>query len=40
MDVQRTSTSLTQLQTDCVVVGIPEAESVEASVAELEHRLA
>ena len=40
MDVQRTSTSLTQLQTDCVVVGIPEAESVEASVAELEHGLA
>ena len=40
MDVQRTSTSLTQLQTDCVVVGVPEAESVEASVAELEHGLA
>ncbi|MGA1208009.1 MAG: M17 family peptidase N-terminal domain-containing protein, partial [Litorivicinaceae bacterium] len=40
MEVQRTSTSLTQLHTDCVVIGIPEAESVEASVAELEPTLA
>ena len=36
MEISLTSTSLTDVETECLVVGVPEGDSVEGTSTELD----